>query len=221
MTVAVENNKIITKIEELKEKAISTPMAQMDEDGAVHIVFVPKQEENSIATDLKDTFDIIRQNFEKYTKNAVKQFKDYEKIPRLKKYLDTALQEFAQNINRFMPNIQNTDYKFNVSVSGREKTDVRIGFKNPQGKQIGPFLSTHITSSPQDMLAVDIGYMDKHKKPVYTHSFGYESLEDVDNYMEKRGDKTFMKTEKQRHHDKYKDIIEQETRRRLERKLYR
>ena len=221
MTVAVKEISLKAKLKELEKRIAQKPMTHIDENGAAHIVFTPSENNAPKQPDLKEVLQIVRDNFSQYAQKAAHHPIKPDTVQRLSTYLDIALKDFENSVKRFMPNIKNTDYKLEISVSERNKTAVRIGFKNPEGKQIGPFLSTHITSSPQDMLAVDIGYMDKHKKPVYTHSFGHESLEDADNYMEKRGDKTFMKTEKQRHHDKYKDIIEKETRRRFERKLYR
>ena len=221
MTVAVKEISLENKIKELEERLSQKPVTLIDENGAAHIVFTPSENNAPEVPDLKETLQIVRDNFSRYTENAIH---DLKTTKILSTYLDIALKDFANNVQRFMPNIKNTDYKLEISVNERNKTSVRIGFKNPQGKRIGPFLTTHITSMPYDMLSVDIGYIDKHKKPVYTHSFGHDSIKnvkDADNYMEKRGDKTFMKTEDQRRHDKYKDVVIKETQRRLERKFYR
>ncbi len=187
------------------------------------------QPQNTADTDLKQTLEIIRQNFKKFNTSAancsssplVRKEGATAVMGRLSKYLDITLKDFTNNVKRFMPNTKNTDYKLNISVGGRDNTDVRIEFTNPQGKRIGPFLNTHITISPlnqHDVLSVNIGYIDKHKQPIIIHSFGYDMFNDVSHMVEQRGDKTYLKTDKELQHDKYSDILQKETKMRLRHK---
>ena len=218
MTVAVKEISLENKIKELEERLSQKPVTLIDENGAAHIVFTPSENNAPKQPDLKEVLQIVRDNFSQYAQKAAHHPIKSEDVARLSTYLDIALKDFENSVKRFMPNIKNTDYKLEISVSERNKTAVRIGFKNPEGKQIGPFLSTNIISSPQDMLTVNIGYVDKHKDKIYTHSFGYDALEDVDGYVEKRGDKTYLKTREQIISDKTVKTTIKQTRSRLLRK---
>lgn len=219
MTVAVKNVSLKDKLKELEDRVAQKPMTHIDGNtGAAHIVFTPSEDNAPKQPDLKEVLQIVRDNFSQYAQKAAHHPIKPEDVARLSTYLDIALKDFENNVKRFMPNIKNTDYKLEISVGERNKTAVRIGFKNPQGQQIGPFLSTNIISSPQDMLTVNIGYVDKHKEKIYTHSFGYDSLKDVDGYVEKRGDKTYLKTREQIISDKTVKTTMKQTRDRLLRK---
>ncbi|MBR1825293.1 MAG: hypothetical protein IJ770_01750 [Alphaproteobacteria bacterium] len=236
MTVGVKDISVTDKLKEIKKRVLPQcpplPMTNIDNNMAAHIVYTQNADNKKLknyAVKMKfaDVFDIIRQNFKNYTTKAAHHlnsrfiqpdaeqelidlhYKGDEKLHRLMLYLDIALKDFEKNVARFMPNTENTDYKLDISVSGMDKSDIRIGFKNAEGKQIGPFLSTHVTTSPldrYDMLTVNIGYIDKHKQPILTHTFSYDVLENADIMAEQRGDKSYLKTTEQIRHDKFKDM---------------
>ncbi|MBP1531891.1 MAG: hypothetical protein ILA52_00120 [Alphaproteobacteria bacterium] len=129
-----------------------------------------------------------------------KHYNNDENLQILAGYLAIALINFKKNVKKFQKNIENTECKLCTEIKGSKNTDVKIHFMNKKGKKIGPFLQTHIVVSPitrYDMLAISIGYMDKHKKPVVTHYFGYDVLENIGEYMERRGMQAYFKTNKQ------------------------
>lgn len=236
MTTLVQEVSVQTKLKQVKRRALPQrsprPMTHIDDNLNAHIIFTPLTNNNkplkhyTVKSEFADVFEFIRKNFKNYTTKAAhhlnsyyiqplaeqklidKYFADDKKLQQLAQYLDTALKEFEQNALRFMPNVKDTDYKLDISVSERNNTAVSIGFRNAEGKQIGPFLSTHITTSPldgYDYLSVTIGYKDKHKQPIITRSFDYEVLAEADNMTEKRGDKTYFKTHEQMMHDDFAD----------------
>ena len=234
MTIAVKKQPIAVHLQNARQR-IQTKHPVKNIDNTESIYTSPSLKNKSLKQSIfskkfANIFDIIRQNFKNYitktayhlnSQNIIESleqqhidnlYKKDEKLQHLMKCLDIALEDFAKNTVRFMPNTKNTDYKLDIFIGGKNNTNVRIVFKNAQEKQIGPFLSTHITTSPTDkydMLTVNIGYIDKHKKTVLTHSFGFDMLEDVNIITEQRGDTTNLKTNEQIYHDKFKDTIMQ------------
>lgn len=232
------------KIAKLQERLQqSTPLTQMDGDGNAHIVFsAPNAAENSSSgPDLQACFKAIRDNFKYYTTKAKRHINTHFLAPnteqkvvdsnfakdkdlqKLAKYLDMTLKNFETNVKRFLPSIKNTDYKLEIRMGGKNNHSINIGFKNSEGKQIGPFLETHITTSPltlYDFYTINIGYMDKHKQRVYTHSFDYNILNEIDNYTEQRGNKTFLKTNSQRSHDTFAQTTVRQNKKRLSAKYH-
>ena len=69
------------------------------------------------------------------------------------------------------------------------------------------------------MLSINIGYIDKHKKPVITHSFDYDVIENADKYLEQRGDKVFMKNHTQITHDNSVKLITKAVKEKLSKKF--
>lgn len=225
MTTAVKSVSIQDKLASLQKRSQSNlPITNIDSKKRVHIMYTPSAtaplSDNQPSFNIKKELDIVRRNFKKYTTKAAHRMNSYfilpekeqeaidknfaadEKLQRLAKYLDIALKDFENNVKRFIPNVKNTDYKLDISVGGSDESSVRIGFKNAAGKEIGPFLKTHITTFNEwDYLSVSIGYI-KNNKRVDIHTFGYNVLDNVDNMAEKRGNETFLKTDTQMRHDK-------------------
>ena len=239
MTSSIPSTDTKLKIAELQKRLLQNrPITLVNTSGEAHILF-NSAKKRPTDVNLSPVFQDIRHNFKNYTVKAKHHINSHFLAPnaeqkvidtkydgdiqlqKLAKYLDRSLQDFEKNVNRFLPNIQNTDYKLEININGKNNQHVSIGFKNEQGKQIGPYLETHITTSPldgYDVLSVDIGYINKHKQRVCTTSFGYDSIRDVDNYEEQRGNETFIKTDSQRHHDKYQKLLTAEAKSRLQKK---
>lgn len=237
MTNATPTIDLDTKIAELQKRAQHTPLTQIDSNGYAHIVFRPAPEQPPI--NLENCFKAIRDNFKIYTTKAKhhinshflapntekklieRKFSDDAELQKLAEYLDTSLLEFEKNVKRFAPTVKDSGYELEIKMGGKNNYSVSIGFKNSAGKQVGPFLETHITTSPldnYDCLTVNIGYIDKHKKRVYTRSFDYNLLNDKDIMVEQRGEETHLKTNTQLIHDKLKDSIIKENKTQLKRK---
>ena len=236
-------NKIAKLKSSLKIWPSATPLTQVENGGDAHVVFNPMPSvKASEAANFAYVFDSIRRNFKKYTTEAEYHLVPYNRQPedeqklidrffsqsdtlqRLAKYLDLALLDFETGALRFMQGAQNSDYKPDISIGGKNNENVYIGFKDAKGRQRGPFLSSHVVVSPlnqYDMLSVSIGYIDKHKKAILTHSFDYDVLQNADKYAEIRGDKVFMKNEEQLRHDKYAANKIRQTKERLKNKYER
>lgn len=224
------------KIAELQKRVQQKPLMQIDSNGDAHIVFQPLPEQ---PVDLAACFKAIRDNFKVYTtkgkhhinshflapnaeKKVIKRkFSEDKELQRLSACLNTKLLEFEKNVRRFAPSVKDAGYELEIKMGGKNNHSVSIGFKNKDGKQVGPFLETHITTSPldhYDCLTVNIGYIDKHKKRVYTHVFDYNLLNDKDLITEQHGSETHIKTASQLFHDKFKDSVIKENKARLKSK---
>lgn len=221
------------KIKKLRHRAQQRSLlVQTAPNGAVHIIVNSLLKDNIISNNdelrLENALQTVAANFKNYLikakapynyqyilshidKNAANSpFSKDMLVQHLSECLNITLANFKKSVMRFLPNAKNSDYKLYISLSGKDNTSVGIGFKNSQNKETGPFLKTHIMVSPTtgyDMLCVNIGYMDKHKKPVITHSFGYDVIENADKYLEQRGDKVFMKNYEQITHDNSVQLI--------------
>ena len=237
MTNATTVHDLDTKIAELQKRVQQKPLTQIDADGDVHIVFQPLPEQPT--ADLNACFKAIRDNFKVYTtkskyhinshflapnteKKVIKRkFSEDRNLQKLSECLNTKLLEFEKNVKRFAPTVKDSGYKLEIKMGGKNNHSISIGFENKDGKQVGPFLETHLTTSPldnYDSLTVNIGYIDKHKKRVYTHIFDYNLLNNENLLTEQHGDATRIKTASQLFHDKFNDGIIKENKLRLKSK---
>lgn len=229
MTVAATKVSVRAKIKELQKhlqsvsRTHSATYEEITED-PTSSSDLNSQAQKQDVSDLEKVLNIVFKNFIDYTTKAADRlnmdafrpqaeqklihshFAANKKVQLLTEYLGAELLNFAKNTLRFMPTVKNSDYHLDIFVGGRRNNNVRIGFKNSKGKQTGPFLKTHVITSPFtgcDMLVVNIGYIDKHKKPIFTHVFDYDILENIDLMAEKHGKTTHLKTNTQITHDKY------------------
>jgi len=243
MDKVIDNKSNTVQIQKLRQRMQrSSLLAQISPNGTAHIAISPQ---NNIISHkdklkLKNTLKTVVANFKKYLTKAKAPYNyqyvlsNIDKNPtnhpftkeiliqNLTECLNIALSDFEKNLMRYLPSTQNSDYKLYISSSGKENTSVGIGFKNSQNKETGPFLKTHIMVSPTtgyDMLSINIGYIDKHKKPIITHSFGYDVIENADKYLEQRGDKIFMKNHAQITHDNSVKLIAKAVKEKLSKKF--
>lgn len=166
----------------------------------------------------------VRDNFKKYNTKAKWKISSYVFAPnaeqkrindcfnkdaelkRLTKYLNISLNEFAQNLKRFMRSIKDTDYKLIITPANPNSPNLNIVIKNSKGRQIGPFLTTSLCQDNSDgysRLNVSIGYIGKAREKVPTHFFSYNADRNIDEYVEQRGDRQALRTERQINHDHF------------------
>ncbi|MBQ7632895.1 MAG: hypothetical protein IJS88_02115 [Alphaproteobacteria bacterium] len=220
---------VANKITAAKERVSATlGQTHMAADGALHIVLQPiVPAPNPLEVKLEYCFRNIRDNFKKYNTKAKYHlnsqfiqpkaeqkiindcFNKDEELKQLMKYLNITLNDFSQNLKRFMKGAENTDYNVDISPADGSSANVTIAVKNAKGRKIGPFLQTALYQDNHDgytRLNVSVGYMSKHNKKITTHSLSYDSVYKPEDLVERRGDKEYLKTEQQVQHDKFKDV---------------
>ena len=220
---------VADKITAAKERMSATlGQTHMAADGAVHIVLQPTvPAPDPLNIKLEYCFRNIRDNFKKYNTKAKYHlnsnfirpkaeqkiindcFNKDEELKQLMKYLNITLNDFSQNLKRFMKGAESTDYSVDISPADGSSANINIAVKNAKGRKIGPFLQTTLYQDNHDgytRLNVSVGYMSKHNKKITTHSLSYDSVYKPEDLAERRGDKEYLKTEQQVQHDKFKDI---------------
>jgi len=194
----------------------------------IHVALPQKHSSfDSLDAKLEYCFRTVRDNFKKYNTKAKhklisyviapeaeqstinRYFKNDEELKQLMKYLNMALNDFARNLERFMRNVKNTDYQVVITPKDSNSANLSIAVKNSKGRQAGPFLHTAVCQDNSDgysRLNVSIGYVSKNRKKIITHFFSYDTDYKVDNLVEQRGNKKYLKTESQVMHDRFSKI---------------
>lgn len=234
---------VAKKITAAKKRVSATsPQTHIAADGAVHIVLQPTvPAPDPLEVKLAYCFQNIRDNFKKYNTKAKYHlnsqfiqpkaeqkiindcFNKDEELKQLMKYLNIALNDFANNLKRFLKSVQNTDYQLVISPADGTSANVSIAVKNAKGRQVGPFLRTGLYQDNHDgytRLNVSVGYVGKRNKKITTHSFSYDSFYRAKDYAERRGDKEYLKTDQQVWHDTFKDVRIKEIKKDLKCKHY-
>ena len=234
---------VAKKITAAKKRVSATsPQTHIAADGAVHIVLQPTvPAPDPLEVKLAYCFQNIRDNFKKYNTKAKYHlnsqfiqpkaeqkiindcFNKDEELKQLMKYLNIALNDFANNLKRFLKSVQNTDYQLVISPADGTSANVSIAVKNAKGRQVGPFLRTALCQDNHDgytRMNVSVGYMGKRNQKITTHSFSFDSFYKAKDLAERRGDKEYLKTEQQVFHDRFKDVRARELEKELRCKHY-